>query len=192
MWFRKFLKPYKTRGSSFREHTFKEGGSREGYRNYFYANPINDIEITEENINRDFKAFCDIWKRFTFIRILRCTNAKIEFIDQFSEYFAWNNIFSNADYQADNFFNVEICFECENFDKLMDIINCIPQSVEKNFKLDKNYTISPHEGLEEDEDCIYTIKFSVHPALIGSKTQFRKLMNQYLREISETLKNIKI
>lgn len=171
---------------------FKEGGSREGYRNYFYANPINDIEITEENINRDFKAFCDIWKRFTFIRILRCTNAKIEFIDQFSEYFAWNNIFSNADYQADNFFNVEICFECENFDKLMDIINCIPQSVEKNFKLDKNYTISPHEGLEEDEDCIYTIKFSVHPALIGSKTQFRKLMNQYLREISETLKNIKI
>ncbi len=26
MRFRKFLKPYKTRGSSFREHTIREGG----------------------------------------------------------------------------------------------------------------------------------------------------------------------
>lgn len=159
---------------------FRIGGIRERYRNYIYANPIRNREITEENTEKNFRIFCDSWNRFTFIRVLSFRNAKIEFIDQFSENFAWNNIFSNADFNVDNFFSVQMGFECEDFNKLKSIINQIPQSIEKGFELSKNYVVLPYgEGLEEDEDDLYTIKFSVHPALIGSKIQFRKLMNQY-------------
>ena len=31
----------------------------------------------------------------SFIHILKCTNAKIRFIDQFSEHFIWNSIISS-------------------------------------------------------------------------------------------------
>lgn len=169
---------------------FKEGGIR--YRNYIYANPINNTEITEENIENDFRIFCDSWNRFKFIHVLNIKNAKIEFIDQFSEHFAWNNIFSNADYAVDNFFDVQIYFECDDFNKLKDIINCIPQSVDKHFELKKKYIVLPGYGLDEKEDSIYTINFSIHPALIVSKVQYRKLMNQYLREVSQALNSIQV
>lgn len=86
----------------------------------------------------------------------------------------------------------QIRFECTDFDKLKKILNVMPQSVEKYFELSKNYIVLPNEGFEEEENSIYTIKFSVHPASIGSKIQFRKMMNQYLREIYKALENVQI
>ena len=49
MWFRKFLKPYKTRGSSFREHTAKQVGELSKwvmYKEKYYA-----FEENEETVN---------------------------------------------------------------------------------------------------------------------------------------------
>lgn len=171
---------------------FKYGSSREGDRNFIYANPIRERDISEEIVNAEFGRLCKRWELFPFIHILKCTNAKIEFIDQFSEHFAWNSIISNADYDIDNFFVAQIRFECTDFDKLKKILNVMPQSVEKYFELSKNYIVLPNEGFEEEENSIYTIKFSVHPASIGSKIQFRKMMNQYLREIYKALENVQI
>lgn len=171
---------------------FKYGSSREGDRNFIYANPTRKRDISEEIVNAEFGRLCKRWELFPFIHILKCTNAKIEFIDQFSEHFAWNSIISNADYDIDNFFVAQIRFECTDFDKLKKILNVMPQSVEKYFELSKNYIVLPNEGFEEEENSIYTIKFSVHPASIGSKIQFRKMMNQYLREIYKALENVQI
>lgn len=170
---------------------FKCGGSREGNRNFIYANPMQSRDISEEIVNTEFDKLCKRWEKFSFIHILKCTNAKIEFIDQFSEYFVWDSIISNADYDIDNFFDSQIRFECTDFDKLKKLLNIMPQSVDKYFELSKNYIVIPDEGFEEEENSIYTIKFSVHPASIASKIQFRKMMNQYLKEIYKTLENVK-
>lgn len=97
-----------------------------------------------------------------------------------------NRIISSCERCMDRFkkYNVE--------GKLKKILNVMPQSVEKYFELSKNYIVLPNEGFEEEENSIYTIKFSVHPASIGSKIQFRKMMNQYLREIYKALENVQI
>ena len=153
---------------------------------------LRAAHFDEKNTNYRLYLDCKRWELFPFIHILKCTNAKIEFIDQFSEHFAWNSIISNADYDIDNFFVAQIRFECTDFDKLKKILNVMPQSVEKYFELSKNYIVLPNEGFEEEENSIYTIKFSVHPASIGSKIQFRKMMNQYLREIYKALENVQI
>lgn len=163
--------------------TFKCGGSRDEGRRFVYANPISTVDISEENVNTEFDKLCEVFRQLPFIFVLKVTNAKIEFIDQFSEHFSWNNLITEADYDVDNFFDAQIRLECYEFEKLKSVINVIPQSVEKHFELCKNYIVLPDTGLEEVEDGIFTLKFSIHPAKIGSKTQFRVLMNQYLREI---------
>lgn len=163
--------------------TFKCGGSRQKSRRFIYANPIRKADISEENVNKEFDELCKMLAQFKFIRILKCINAKIEFIDQFSEHFSSINLITEADYDVDNFFDAQIRLECDDFLKLKSIINVIPQSVEKHFEICKNYIVIPDEGLEDDEDSIYTLRFSIHPACIGSKTQFRQLMNQYLKEV---------
>ena len=163
--------------------TFKCGGSRGESRRFIYANPIRTVDISGENVNREFDKLCEVFKQLPFIHILKVTNAKIEFIDQFSEHFSWNNLITEANFDVDNFFDAQIRLECNEFERLKSVIGVIPQSVEKHFELCKNYIVLPEEGLEEDKDSIFTLKFFIHPANIGSKTQFRVLMNQYLKEI---------
>lgn len=160
------------------------GGSRNGCKRYVYSNRLSGMEITEKTVCDDFLKLCDTLERVNSITILKKTNAKIEFIDQFTENFAWNSIFSDASYDVDNFFDAQIRFVCNDFSKLKELVGYIPQSVNKHFELCSNYIVLPDTGLEDEED-IYTLKFSVHPATITSKIQLRLFLNQYLREAAE-------
>lgn len=169
--------------------TFKYGGSRDGKRTYVYDCGDNSSSITESEVSNDFNNLCNTIESIDFITILKRTNAKIEFIDQFTENFTWNSIITSAAFDIDNFFDCQIRFECNDFNKLKCLVNFIPQSVSKHFHLDKNYIIVPDDGFEEDEDAIFTLHFTVHPAQITSKIQFRKFLNQYLREVKDGIDN---
>ncbi|HBC98190.1 MAG TPA: hypothetical protein DC053_00555 [Lachnoclostridium sp.] len=168
-------------------NVFKHGISRNGMRKYVYATKNSSRYITEEFVYSDFSSLVETMKKLTCIRILKSTNAKIEFIDQFTENFSWIRLVDDANYDIDNFFDVQIRFICYDIDILVKYLEVLPQSVDKHFELVRNYIFLPDIGLDNDEDIVYTLHISVHSALISSKYQFRKYMNQYLREIRDSL-----
>lgn len=168
---------------------FKNGMSREGKRKYVYSNRSKRRFLTEDFANDNFNALVKALEQTKFITILKATNAKVEFIDQFTENFAWNSLISNADYDIDNFFNVQIRFVCKNFNALLELLSLIPQSVNSHFELVKNYVYLPDEGLDSDDESIYTLHFSIHPVMVTSKYQFRNTMNQYLREVKNKIED---
>lgn len=162
---------------------FKSGLSRKGERKYVYSNKVQTRFLTEDFVDGDFNSLLEALKQIRFITILKSTNAKVEFIDQFTENFVWSNLISTANYNIDNFFNVQIRFVCSNFDLLVELLSVIPQSVNSHFELVRNYVFLPDEGLDSGDELIYTLHLSVHPVMVTSKYQFRKSLNKYLREV---------
>ena len=165
---------------------FKYGSSREGKRKYVFSKKDNYREVTQNIVDHNYIKLISTLKKIDFIRILKSNNARIEFIDQFSDNFTWNSMIQNADFDIDNFFDVQIRFECKDFTRLGELVRYIPQSVTKHFNLNKNYIVLPYDGLDDEED-IYTINIKIHSGMIKSKLQFRKYLNQYLLEINQCL-----
>lgn len=169
---------------------FKNGLSREGHRKYAYSNKKSPLYLTEEFVNNDFNDLVKTLSEFEFIRILKSENSKIEFIDQFTDDFAWDPIINSTKFDIDNFFNANVRFVCSDFDLLVEMLSFIPQSCVSFFNLVKNYIFLPDEGLERDDD-IYTLYFTIHPCLATSKYQFRKALNKYLHEVKEKIDQFK-
>lgn len=166
---------------------FRLGGSRKGLRRYVYAHGHSSRELTEKNRNEAFEALTRAFRRLPFLRVLSAVNAKIEFIDQFSGNFTWGSQFSAADYHIDNFFDARIRFTCPDFALLTRLLESVPNDVSNYFQLSKIYVFMPEEGLDREEDDIYTLHFSIHPAGVTSKYQFRRALNQYLEEVREAV-----
>lgn len=142
-----------------------------------------DSLYTEEYVNSEFDKLLEVLRKLDFIRILNARNARIELIDQFSEYFEWQELIEKSDYAADNFF--EVCFrlECLDFEKFQTFISILPVDIENYINLRKNYIVTPDKGLELEEDDIYTLGFVLLQVGIKSKKQYRRLLNRYMREI---------
>lgn len=166
---------------------FKNGLSREGQRRYAYADRKSPEYITEDFVNREYDALIRTMENVGFIKILKTVNARIEFIDQFTENFAWNKLISAARYDLNNVFDVQIRFVCDDFQKLTELLESIPQSGIKYYTLDRNFVFYPEEGLDQEDDDIYTLHITLHPGLAVSKYQYRKALNRYLYEITEAL-----
>lgn len=167
---------------------FKSGFPRyNDERNYFIAKKDNVREFTEDLINKPFNGFVESLKKINFIHILKCTNARVEFIDQFPENFTWENTIETSNYDIGNFFDAEIRLECNDFEKFKDLLNTLPQNVESYFELDNNLIFLPDTGYCDDDTNIYTLKITTHPALISSKLTFRKSLNQYLLDLRECI-----
>jgi hypothetical protein len=67
---------------------FKCGYSREGQRKYVLAKKEDFFGYTDNLINENFDKLILALKKVNFIKLLKCTNSRIEFIDQFSENFS--------------------------------------------------------------------------------------------------------
>lgn len=150
-------------------------------------NTEEEFLYTEEYVNSEFDKLLEVLQKLDFIRILNARNARIEMIDQFSEYFEWQELVEKSDYAADNFF--ETCFrlECLDFEKFQAFISVLPVDVENYINLRKNYIVLPDTGMELEEDNIYTLGFVLLQVGIKSKKQYRRLLNRYMHEVRETI-----
>lgn len=146
-----------------------------------------DSLYTEKYVNGEFDKLLEVLRKLDFIRILNARNARIELIDQFSEYFEWQELIEKSDYAADNFF--EACFrlECLDFEKFQAFISILPVDVENYINLRKNYIVTPDTGMELEEDNIYTLGFVLLQVGIKGKKQYRRLLNRYMHKIRETI-----
>lgn len=164
---------------------FKTGMRREksGHFNSIFRD--DPREFTEELKNDAFNALSEAFGKLPFVRILKATNASVENLAYFSDNFSWRDTIDGLNYQIQNFFDVEIRFECDEFEKLCELLSTFPTSVVQYFELEQHHIFLPDEGYDKDEDALYTLKIMVHPAIGVSKLQFRQYLNQYMIEITE-------
>lgn len=98
----------------------------------------------------------------------------------FGDDFDWDEVICNLNFKINNFFEVIIRFQCEDFEKLCDLLKLFPQSVAVHFQLERNCIFWTERGYDAEEDAIFTLRISVHPALISSKYHFCNQIKQYL------------
>jgi glycyl-tRNA synthetase (class II) len=142
----------------------------------------------EHEVNDAFNQLVKIIASIPFLRVLNSFNAKIEKLDKFYYMYDWSEIVVDFDIFHDSIFSCSIRFECTDFDKLVNILNLIPVSIEKSISLDKIFIFLPDDGYDKDEDKIYELKISIFPIAMKNKYIGRKLLNDYLSEISQILK----
>lgn len=172
--------------------TFRNGSNRYKYdvkysnRTYtfqkYYAN--NDIEV-----NSEFDKLFQLFKRVSFIRVLGGKNSNIEALDKFYYQHDWREIIEKYNINDEAFFSAFIIFECNDFTKLVDLLNTFEQSVNEEFILRKKYIFLPEEGFEKEEDNLYELHFYIHPYTIKNKIFGRKYMNEYLNKIIAKLED---
>ena len=165
---------------------FVTGFSREkGYfKSIFKDDPR---ECTEEIKNVSFETLLEVFKALPFVTILNAKNASIESLKYFSDNFLWRDTIKGLDYHPGNFFDVEIRFECDQFDQLCELLNTFPTSVGQHFELEQHHIFLPEEGYDKGEDALYTLKLMVHPAIGVSQLQFRQYLNEYMDEITKKI-----
>jgi hypothetical protein len=141
-------------------------------------------EETENEVfrNNKFNELVDAFKEIDFIEIIRAVNSSIEDIDKFHNKFNWNEILGALDIDDDLFFSAKISFTCSNFKELTLLLEMLPSNVETHFKLSKRY-ILPFEETQLDDESIYDLVFSLHPAIIKNKVMARNRFNSYFNDI---------
>ncbi len=169
-------------------HDFRCGIERSKKNRFSLVKRDNPFGFTEDNRWKSYEQFVENISKISYIRILNAANSNIEDIGFFSDNFCWDDVVKELDFKINNFFEITIRFECEEFEKLCELLNSFPQSITETFKLDKNYIFLPEQGYEAGEDDIFTLRISVHPALVTSKHHFRIQINQYLDKLTICVK----
>lgn len=163
---------------------FRYGMERRKENRFSLVKRDDSFCFTEDSRWKSYRQFVENIKKVPYISILNASNSNIEDIGFFSDNFDWDEVIKELDFKIINFFEITIRFECEEFEQLCDLLNSFPQSVTESFRLDKNCIFLPEKGYEVEEDKIYTLRISVHPALITSKHHFRIQINQYLDKLT--------
>ena len=155
------------------------------FRNVFKD---DTYEITEENKSISYERFIKMLDSLEYVSILNESNSEIENIGLFSDNFDWSNFVDALNYNVNNFFEASVRFQCTDFDKLIKLVEKIPQSVDKYFFLDRNLIVIPDDGYEKEENSIFTFRICIHPAYATSKQKFRYMLNDYLDTITGIIK----
>ena len=168
----------------------KSGAGREVTRPIL-SDEQNNYDYTEDFVEKDFQDLCEQFKKIPFVRYLNSGNAIIEKINSYNGIRIAPTIEENERHGIGKFFHAEIRFEINNsedFDKLSRLLSSWPNGATEMMELKRNYIVMPEEGIENYEDeSIYTISFTVNPAIYSDKIQFRKMINSYFREITGIL-----
>ncbi|MCD8050692.1 MAG: restriction endonuclease [Clostridiales bacterium] len=166
---------------------FKSGMRRKKGGAFYKVFRDDTREFTEEIRMSAFNDLTNAFSTMSSIRVLKASNAKVENLAYFSDNFSWDDTINGSELQTDNFFSAEIRFECSDFDELCRLLSTFPTSVVQHFELEQHHIFLPDVGYAKDKDSLYTLKIMVHPTGAISKLGFRKLLNQYMIEITNCI-----
>ena len=172
---------------SFNIPFFKTGMKRQEDRRLVSVLRDDSRALTENIKIQAFNALVSAFDKLDFVKILRAINANIENLSYFSDNFSWDDIIQHSDCNIENFFSTVIRFKCYDFDKLINLLNTFPTSVDQHFELEQHHIFLPDEGYDSDEDSLYSLMIRVHPCVGSSKFQFRLLLNKYMNEIADKI-----
>lgn len=137
----------------------------------------------ENLIKEKFEKMVNAFSKLDYVHIVRVINSSIEHIDKFYHPFNWSKVLTDISIEPDLFFSARILFTSTNFEDLTSLISKFPLGINEYFKLSKRYVFLPESGLQEDED-LYELTFSIHPALIKNKIDARSRLDKYFEEIT--------
>lgn len=144
-------------------------------------------EENEARRNVSFTALKDAISNVAGITVIRAVNSNIEEIDRFYRQFNWSDIIAGLDIEPDLFFSARFYLVAERDRALLDLASYFPTGVDAHFRLTRAYIFAPVTGYIDDE-AVYELTISVHPALVSNKYDAREYLNRYFDEIAEQVK----
>jgi hypothetical protein len=170
--------------------------SYDEYEEALKANDDLKDKIEKEKVEA-FNALSEKFKEIIFLRLVRSSNARMEDLNKFNLQKNWSELISDLDIDTDRFFSSWFFFDVENEEEFHKLISYIPQHVLYSFRLTKAYIYIPNEDmtaskLDSDEDeSLYELTFSIHPAELNNKFIARNKLNEYFCLISKAIDNYK-
>lgn len=151
------------------------------------VNTEDQYILTEDDINKDFNNLVEGLKTFDFLTVLNSGNATLEKVNVFQQEAGNESYIKNEDISIGSFFNAVIRIQCDkkaDSEMLYKLVERFPLSAMNIFHLTRDYLFDPVSGIERD-DYVYNLSLSVNEAMYSNKQQYRKALNQFLRELLE-------
>ena len=130
-------------------------------------------EDNEARVSDSFNKLCDALSAVPVIRLARTVNSSIEHLDKFCFLRNWHEVIEDLGIESDRFFSAWFFIEVSDEKEFINLINKLPLGIEAHFRLTKSYIVTP-KGYDQDEDNLFEIKISIHPALVTNKFFGRK------------------
>ena len=143
-------------------------------------------EYNEDRASNSFNKLCEALSLVPNIRVARAVNSSIEHLDKFCFLRNWYEIIKDLNIENDRFFSAWFFIEVYDEKEFINLINKLPFGVEAHFRLTKFYIVTP-AGYDGDEDNLFEITISIHPAFVTNKFVGRDLLNKYFEELTQAI-----
>lgn len=169
-------------------HAYLHGSERESSWDEHEEAYQSDDELQkqlEENRTLWFEKLVEKFEMLDFLKLLRASNARMEYIDKFHLQRNWADLISSLDIETDRFFSSWFLFDVTDVQRFHKMISYIPQHVLYSFRLTRAYIYLPSENdrseLNTSEDeYLFELTMSIHPAELSNKFTAREKLNEYM------------
>ncbi|WP_194540460.1 restriction endonuclease [Paenibacillus sp. JZ16] len=148
--------------------------------------------ITESSkhleVEEHFNDLVGALSRLDYVKILRATNSKVEFVDCFSGYNSWEDIMKAVNYEADLFLSARITFISEDEAKLDNLLRKFPQPLPGTFTFSKRFVYYPGLEVHEQPEEVNQLTISIIPA-VSNPREFRVQLNDYIKELTVVIED---
>ncbi len=174
---------------------FKEGKERfrtEKEENEYSTGKENLKLINEKNRVIAFNKLENLFRKLNFLDVIRAVNCTIENLDKFYFQADWTKLLNDIEYEQERFFSAWFLFAVYNDKKFHQLISCLPQSVEHNFRLTEAFVYIPNEEggsiLSRKKDIkLYEFTVYIHPYNVKNKYIGRQLINNSFDIFSDAI-----
>jgi hypothetical protein len=167
------------------------GRSRSDGRDFhdYYAakQTIEQLEKqADEQKDRQFNEFLTALRALPFIKMANGSNASAEYLHRFERRRKWNDILGDIGWSGTNFFDVKLTIAVSDETAFHKLLATFPQEIEAHFRLAKAIIYLPG-GERSDDDSVFDLTLSVHPAIPNNQWEFRAEMDAYLARLKSAV-----
>ena len=177
-------------------NSFLSGNERQRTHNQYEEAVRSDFDLKdklEKEMVDAFNSLNEKFKELKFLRVIRSSNARMEDLDKFNAQQNWSELIFDLDIDSDRFFSSWFFFNVENDDEFHKFISYIPQQISCSFRLTKAFIYIPNDDMtasklsSDDNELLYELTFSIHPAELNNKFIARKKLNEYFNMVSTSI-----
>ena len=175
---------------------FLEGATRENEDWDEHFATIQEIEnIKKESEQRRhivFNALVGAFEKLSFLKVIRGTNAGIEYVHKFERRFVWSDIIRDINGEVTHLFDALLILEVTDEAHFHNLLTRLPNDVDQHFRVARVYVYLPERGLSNDGPPMYDLQLSVHPILLNDQVTARRAFDEYFCAIREVVEGFEV
>lgn len=177
-------------------NSYLTGGERKRRYDEYEEVLRSDEELKkklEKERDEAFNTLTEKFKKLDILRLVRASNARMEDLDKFNNQQNWSELIFELDIDTDRFFSSWFLFDVNNEEEFHKLISFMPQHVLYSFRLTKAYIYIPNDDMSasqlssDENELLYELTFSIHPAELNNKFIARKKLNEYFGLVGDAI-----